>query len=708
MNVFYSAKRLAYLLITTLTLTILSACSTGPSSPDDIPPELFSELNNNSAFYLNKDKQEGDQGNSTWQLLSAQALIEEQQYTLADSVINHLLIKILSTQQKASLQVLIAQNQFGQMNIKKSKATLLAIDASQLSELATIAYLKLKSEIYSKQNNHLVSSDTLLILTPLLKVDAEKQQYNDMLLTQLALLPVETLNQYMKVEQVETIDLGNQQIEGGDTAVKETETKTSEQIAIEPITPPAEILSAEQQFKQSWYALASLYQRYQLRPNNLKRAVAQWQELYPTHSVLAFMPTQLVNLPDYSPYQPENIAVVIPLSGRFSQQGKAIKYGLLNAFYLQQQEQKLLIDDEIVEISPKLFFYDSNTQTIEEIVTTIQQQKIDFVIGPLLKNNVEAFLPLVEDMPVLALNQFAIAELSSTDNNAQLTASDNGVGINEDTANQQVIENKHNMTTPIHYAFFLSPEDEAKQAALLIAQDKYTNPLVIAPNSAYGKRVSNAFNDQWQELSTDVDAQVEQHFFTNKAQLAKFIDQVLHTNKSKTRINQMTKMMDLPLKTEVRSRRDIDAIYLVSKRDELILLKPFLDVSISPFAPKIPLYGSSRTHDFDRTGKQNNELANLTFSDMPFMLNEENIIRQQVQQVWPKQTFNTQRLFALGFDSYQLVEHLVKLQIEDAYVYQGLVGELSLDMSNTIQPKLNWAKYYQGKLIEVATPITAE
>ena len=170
----------------------------------------------------------------------------------------------------------------------------------------------------------------------------------------------------------------------------------------------------------------------------------------------------------------------------------------------------------------------------------------------------------------------------------------------------------------------------------------------------------------------------------------------------------MTKMMDLPLKTEVRSRRDIDAIYLVSKRDELILLKPFLDVSISPFAPKIPLYGSSRTHDFDRTGKQNNELANLTFSDMPFMLNEENIIRQQVQQVWPKQTFNTQRLFALGFDSYQLVEHLVKLQIEDAYFFQGLVGELSLDMSNTIQPKLNWAKYYQGKLIEVATPITAE
>ena len=44
----------------------------------------------------------------------------------------------------------------------------------------------------------------------------------------------------------------------------------------------------------------------------------------------------------------------------------------------------------------------------------------------------------------------------------------------------------------------------------------------------------------------------------------------------------------------------------------------------------------------------------------------------------------------------------------DSYVYEGLVGGLSLDKSNTIKPKLNWAKYYDGKLIEVAAPITAE
>jgi outer membrane PBP1 activator LpoA protein len=769
LNVFYSAKRLAYLLISILTLTILSACSTGPSSPDDIPPELFSELNNNSAFYLNKDKQEGDLENSTWQLIATQALIEEQQYSLADPVINNLLTRILTVKQQASLQVLIAQNQFGQTNIEKSQSTLLVIDASQLSELAYIAYLKLQSEIYGAQKNHLAASDTLLVLTPLLISDAEKQQYNDILLNQLALLPASTLNQYKKSATVEVKELDSQKSDGVVLEAKEVDTQLAEKTITDELILPEETLSIEQQFKQSWYALASLYQRYQLRPNHLKRAVAQWQALYPTHSVLAFMPTQLINLPDYSPYQPENIAVVIPLSGRFSKHGKAIKYGLLNAFYLQQQKQKLITDEQGVDLLPKLYFYDSNTQTVEEIASQLEQQKIDFIIGPLLKNNVQAFLPLVKDIPVLTLNKFPVQAPISIESKPQLVATENAIDVSEvevdevvdevvdeESANQQSIENEQDNVERIHYAFYLSPEDEARQAALLISQDKYTNPLVIAPDSSYGKRVAAAFNHQWQVLNSDAEAitdadanadtvkdvnvivdtdatleadanatveantqatlvpdvdtdvQVEQHFFTNKAQLAKFIEQVLHTNKSKSRINQMMSMTDLPLKTEVRSRRDIDVIYLVSKRDELILLKPFLDVSISPFAPKIPLYGSSRTHDFDRTGKQNNELSNLIFSDMPFMLNEEDVVRQQVQQVWPKQTFSTQRLFGLGFDSYQLIEQLVKLHVEDDYVYQGLVGELSLDNNNTIQPKLNWAKYYQGNLIEVAAPITAE
>jgi len=313
----------------------------------------------------------------------------------------------------------------------------------------------------------------------------------------------------------------------------------------------------------------------------------------------------------------------------------------------------------------------------------LKDNKIDFVIGPLLKNEIEAFLPLVEKMPVLALNGFPEKPVNSKNNTPETV-----------TAIQ-----------PWHYSFSLSPEQEAKQAVQFISDNKHKNPLIIAPNSNYGKRVAQAFKDQWKARHN---RDIEQHFFTSKSKLASFIEGVLQTDKSATRNNQMQRITNLPLKKEVRSRTDIDAIYLVSKRDELILLKPFIDVTVSPFADRIPLYASSRSHEFDRGGLQNKELSNFTFSDMPFLINQQGEIITGLKDVLPRQSYAALRLFAFGFDSYHLIGQLMQLQTTEGYSYPGLVGQLRLDLSNTVQPTLSWAKYYEGELIEVASPATSE
>ncbi|MCP5077967.1 MAG: hypothetical protein GY951_07915, partial [Psychromonas sp.] len=64
--------------------------------------------------------------------------------------------------------------------------------------------------------------------------------------------------------------------------------------------------------------------------------------------------------------------------------------------------------------------------------------------------------------------------------------------------------------------------------------------------------------------------------------------------------------------------------------------------------------------------------------------------------------------FALGFDSYQLIEQLAYLQSSDEAVYKGLIGELRLDTDNSIEAQLSWAKYQNGELFEVTSPVTAE
>ena len=637
-----------------LTLAILAACSSTPSSPDNIPPALFSKLNNNSEFFLKKDEAAGQQENSAWQFVAVQALIAEKKFTLANSIIEYLQSKALSENERASLNLLIAGSLSAQNRLDEAQKRLNAIDKEQLSELGIIYSLKLQIQLQIANGDHLAASDGLLSLAPQLKTDEDRQQYNDLLLTQLSLLPLDFLNQYQ-----DALDIAQQA-----TEASEFDETTS-------------VASAESDpFKAGWYALASLYKRYQLRSNQLIREVEKWKLRYPAHPVLDFMPTQLTNIPESSPYQPENIAVLLPLSGRFQQQAEAVQYGLLHAFYSQQQANKQA-DQSALLAAPKLHFYDTQAQTPEQIVAQFKEQNIDFVIGPLIKEEIEAFLPLVASIPVLTLNNFTEQQAPETDKQA----------------------------IAWHYAFPLSPEDEAKQAAQLIALKQHKKPLVIAPNSDYGQRVAEAFTEQWQSLSN---TQAESHFFNDKAQLDSFIDDLLQTTKSKVRIAQIKAITNLSLEAEIRSRRDIDAVYIVSKRDELILLKPFIDVSVSPFAASMPLYASSRSHLLDRGDKQNSELSNLIFSDSPFLLDTENKTFKEIEQAWGKQSLPTLRLFALGFDSYQLIEQLMQLQSTEGYSYKGLVGELSLDHSNTVQAKLSWAKYQQGKLIEITAPISGE
>lgn len=644
LNVLTSPKRYFYSLIMILTLTVLSACTTTPTAPEDIPPMLFSDLQNNSTYLLKKDEQLGSEKNSAWQFVALQALITENKFTLADSIIDYLQNKPLTEQEQADLTLLIASKEFQKSKTAEAQTILSSLDYQNYSSLGSIYFLKLQTSIYIENNDHLAASDTLLILVPLLTTDTEKQTYHDLLFSQLILLPEGVLN-HDENSEIATLD-----------------------------TP----LSSEQ-IKQAWYELASEYQNYQSRANQLLHAIDNWKSRYSTHPALALMPTQLSNISEANPYQPENIAVLIPLSGRFERQGHAIQYGLLHAFYKQQNVEQ---NNTLITPMRKLHFFDTNSQSLQEISAEFKEKNIDFVIGPLLKKNAENLLPLIEDLPVLAFN----------------------------SANKEVTETP-TAVIPWHYAFPLSPEGEAKQAAELIANQTHKSPMLLAPNSIFGKRIAKAFNVHWTELAQDnkdLAPQAEVHLFNDKAQLNEFMKSALQTDVSERRISQMKSLTNLSLQTEVRSRRDIDAIYIISKRDELNLIKPYIDVSISPFAPSIPLYASSRSHLIDHDGKQNKELDKLIFSDSAYLLDANSVEFSEVQQVWPKQSYSTLRLFALGFDSYQLIEQLIPLQNITDYSYQGLVGELSLDIKNVVQAKLSWAQYQQGNRVEIKTAVSAE
>lgn len=668
-------------------LLILSACSTTPENPEDIPPELLSPSQQSSSFYLQKAQDDDD---VRWQFAALQALIEEKKFVLADSVSEYLQTLALNNSEKASLALLIANNLYAQKKFPETQEQLLTIDYLQLAESAQIHYWDLNLSLAQGRADHQQTSDILLALTPLIKDQEKLQQYHDLLLQELSLLPLETLNQYQPV--IEEVATEAPLLEG---EIEEEIAQTGETVSEEKAPVVEAAVAQSDPIKAGWYALAAIYQSYQLRPNQLLRSIQKWKENNSEHPAATLMPTQLTNISEFSPYQPEKIAVLIPLSGRFEQQGKAIQYGIIDAYY-QQQTSTQSMTDETSPLPENIYFYDTNKQAIEDIVVQLKKDQVDFVIGPLLKNNIEAFLPLVKNMPVVALNSFSLP--------TEPTEATGDMNNMADMEMQTEVSNK----VAWHYAFPLSPEDEVKQAAQLIFSQQHKKPLLLAPNSSYGKRLTAAFDAQWKLLTDDAENEIEAYYFNNKVELAGFIDESLQTKRSKRRISQMQAIINKPIKTEVRSRRDTDAIYIISKRDELILLKPFIDVSISPFASKIPLYASSRSHYFDRADNQNKELSQLTFSDSPFLLKQNEQKFKEVQQAWPKQSFASLRLFSLGFDSYQLIERLMQLQNSEHYSFNGLTGQLSLDKSNTVAVKLSWAKYNNGALFEVIAPAPAE
>ncbi|HEY9044080.1 MAG TPA: penicillin-binding protein activator, partial [Rheinheimera sp.] len=147
-------------------------------------------------------------------------------------------------------------------------------------------------------------------------------------------------------------------------------------------------------------------------------------------------------------------------------------------------------------------------------------------------------------------------------------------------------------------------------------------------------------------------------------------------------------------------------IYLIADPVQTRLFKPFVDVSVSQTAPRLPVYASSRSHSTSLDSTDQRDLNGLTFTEMPWMLSEQGSVelRQQYQQLFADQDETLQRLFAMGYDAYQLVGSLRQQQQLPATVFPGLTGQLRLTPQGSIVRQLSWASYRNNRLRPVQEP----
>ncbi|MFT5161491.1 MAG: outer membrane PBP1 activator LpoA protein [Alteromonadaceae bacterium] len=596
-----------------LMLTLLASCATAPvkkstqaqTKPTQVKqPQVYS-----SDDYLRMAKQAND--SPTYLLKAAQTAQQEGHF--------HKSLIIATTLEKNQLPLAIAQqlvlvkvNGLLQVEqLSEAEKTLFTPMAKSLAIKNDIALLKVK--LYSQQNRYIESLSELFVIEKAVENHEIHADHNEI---------AQTI--WHQLNQLPNISLDTFTYEGYTNA-------------------------------KSWIELVKITRLYAGQPSVLQRQLKNWYELHPMHSAMSVLPESFQRSLNVEPFVPTKIAVLLPFTGKFRKQAKAVRNGLLIANQDKHNIKLMFIDSEL------------SLTTVEQ---RLQAQQVEFIIGPLRKEKVQEFAQsaVIAALPTLFLN----------------TA--------EHNINQQ------------HYFFGLNPEDEVQQAANRLFELGYNKPSIIAPGNGTGKRLSEAFVEAWLSQRTDKPILTPQiSYFVDQAQMQTAVKSLLDVEQSKQRIKKIKSLINKNLKTESRNRKDIDVIYVIGNNIQTKLIKPLIDVNTSPFTTAIPVYASSRSHGLQSNNSDKRDLRSLIFTEIPWLLDsEKHYVKQRglFDKLWPGQEESLRRLFALGYDSLYLIDRIAQLRVLNGLTERGMSGLISVDENGFIKRRHLWAQYNSAGQVE--------
>lgn len=405
---------------------------------------------------------------------------------------------------------------------------------------------------------------------------------------------------------------------------------------------------------KGWQQLLNYAFNFGYNNDTFQGYLTQWQQTYPVHPGNEIVKQLQVTLPSTTTRAIENIAIILPLTGKQELAGKVAQQGILAAFDNDSEKTLHFIDAEQLDMSV--------------LPQQLVDLNIDYVIGPLLRDNVDAYLALEElTIPTLLLNIPSHSVLKS----------------------HQV-------------AFSMRPEDEAVQAATTLSNKNFKHPLVLSHKDDTSQRITQTFLSTWQKISGSMPEVV---YFERDNNMQDILKSSLEVKSSQSRISKIKSRIKQKVDTEPRNRRDIDMIYIVSSIEETRLLKPYIDVNISPFAKRIPVFASSRSHSAQSDASDSRDLTGLVFTEMPWLLTskqQNTSLHKLSNKLWSNRSDGLQRIFAMGYDSLSLITKIEAMQSYQYVRHFGQTGVLQLTENNILSRSLLWGKYQHDKAEEIA------
>jgi uncharacterized protein len=383
-----------------------------------------------------------------------------------------------------------------------------------------------------------------------------------------------------------------------------------------------------------WLALGPVAVEIARDPPRAAASLANWKRAFPQHpandSLFSATQPQVAAAAEY----PDQIALLLPLSGRSEAVGVAVRDGFIAA-YLEQD----------AATRPRLKIYDVAAESVSSAYTQAVSDGAGFIVGPLTKEDVAAIVPLsAGHTPVLALN-FLGDSVAPARN---------------------------------FFQFALLPEDEARMVARRVMTDGRQRGVVIVPAGELGTRVAAAFADELTHLGGAV--LDSRRYDSGQVDFSDAIKQVLQVHEVKGE--------------PVTHRTDAAFVFVAGTPSAARQILPQLKFH---YAGDVPVYSTSDSFDpdaganSDLDGMLFPDMPWMVATD-PATLQ----IRDAVRAAWPTRTARRDRLYAFGFDAYRLVPGLRSKSPAEASNILGVTGKLHLDEHNRVRRDLEWAQIRGG------------
>jgi uncharacterized protein len=420
-------------------------------------------------------------------------------------------------------------------------------------------------------------------------------------------------------------------------------------VRVDPRTGPDNLI-------RGWLELSPLAAASARGTVTAQADIEAWRARYPSHPANDVVRMELLGQRPEVRQAIPHVALLLPLSGRTGGAGVTVRDGFMTAYYQVPTSQR-----------PRLHVYDTAVISAAEAIARAREEGAEFIVGPLMREEVTAAADLGEARPpILALNFLPADRPGPTG----------------------------------FYQFALSPEDEARAVARRILADEKRRGVAVVPEGDWGARVLAAFR---QELEAGGGTLLDNVALdSTRTDWAPEITQVLRITDSRARQKRLEGILGTKLQFEPRRRQDLDFIFAPGPAPTARLVRPQLRFH---FAGDVATYATSDAFEPDPSA--NEDMEGLIFPDMPWMLgsNLADSVRSAAREAWPTGGPRRNRLFAFGFDAFRLTSAL-RASGTNVNV-DGLTGRLTIDAERRVQRELAWAQLHNGQTRPLAVAAAA-